>query len=336
MTTGRINQVACRAPQAQEPSPHRETRSATDRTEHHGRRRRQSPRGIDATRTMTHRGLQHVRAHLKECSSDARAEPTRGDTRERRRQTRTGPEHRARPARPTESPLRRAKHSLAARGAQQNPDQPRTRTDVPTRSARQWSRASAPKGAQATTGNANDAAHQAGGEWELRPRARHAVQGRHAAPSSKRTKAQRHARCTRRFASGDCDRKRNRSPNQRLLARVGVRTPRTRKKSTPPRPGVNRTRNCGMRRARVRAQRTRPPCSEPQGPRGSARLEALNVNAGRRAGYPAAPKPVDRALARSLSAATRPLALAPPARPHRAHAPNGHFAAPQADTRVLR
>ena len=38
---------------------------------------------------MTHRGLQHVRAHLKECSSDARAEPTRGDTRERRRQTRT-------------------------------------------------------------------------------------------------------------------------------------------------------------------------------------------------------------------------------------------------------
>ena len=138
MTTGRINQVACRAARAAPiPEETSTTRSATDRatdpreTRAHSHAQFNGRITARATRTEP-RWLQHVRAqcyngfgsHTRPLSRESR----RARRRNRRRRT---PTERSAADRRTESPLRPAEHPLATRGAQQTethatPDRVRT------------------------------------------------------------------------------------------------------------------------------------------------------------------------------------------------------------------
>ena len=130
MTTGRINQVACRAARA--PIHHTRwstgastTRSATDRATDRRETRAHRWKTIDARATRTEpRWLQHVRAQCKMWVGVARA------TALSREQPRAPPEpettrykERAAASRRTESPLRPAEHPLATRGAQHTGDE---------------------------------------------------------------------------------------------------------------------------------------------------------------------------------------------------------------------
>ena len=125
MTTGRINQVACRAARA--PIHHTRwstgastTRSATDRATDRRETRAQRWKTTDARATRTEpRWLQHVRAQCKMWVGVARATAlSREQPRAPPKPETTRYKERAAASRRTESPLRPAEHPLATRGAQ--------------------------------------------------------------------------------------------------------------------------------------------------------------------------------------------------------------------------
>ena len=133
MTTGRINQVACRAPRrharhapSRNPQRHRPNDRAPSAPTGINRRARSYPRAPafspEAPPTRRRR-LQHVRAQLMCVFSDG---PTRASS-ENDAQAESPPQtdapriHKRHRPRQTERPLRPAKHSLAASGAQPFP-----------------------------------------------------------------------------------------------------------------------------------------------------------------------------------------------------------------------
>jgi hypothetical protein len=207
MTTGRINQVACRAARA--PIHHTRwstgastTRSATDRATDRRETRAHRWKTIDARATRTEpRWLQHVRAQCKMWVGVARA------TALSREQPRAPPEpettrykERAAASRRTESPLRPAEHPLATRGAQHTQIMQGRTDDTP-----HW---------QGSQPEQQAGAHRPSqAKSRLRPRAGPCCAG----PSAPQPKGRgAHAHCTRWLAPDACEQSRNRSHNSKM------------------------------------------------------------------------------------------------------------------------
>ena len=203
MTTGRINQVACRAPLGRRTlPPHRAEGEYTPQPQRNSQRHR--PHGAICTPPAPpHEGSGAGRAKdTAGCSTcvrkkvfhrtDATPRRTRLPKKCARRQgTRPPPQadHDAsEPSekapklapdqpRPTECPLRHAKHSLAARGTQRLPTRIRATADAST--PRNGACSRTPHGPRLS--RTPEATHRHDPIRTLRPRARHGVQGHHAA-----------------------------------------------------------------------------------------------------------------------------------------------------------
>ena len=203
MTTGRINQVACRAPPGRRTlPPHRAEGeyaatpaklAAPPTARRHLHPTRSAPRGgSGAGRAKDTAGCSTCVRKKVFHRTDATPRRTRLPKKCARRQgTRPPPQadHDAsEPSekapklapdqpRPTECPLRHAKHSLAARGTQRLPTRIRATADAST--PRNGACSRTPHGPRLS--RTPEATHRHDPIRTLRPRARHGVQGHHAA-----------------------------------------------------------------------------------------------------------------------------------------------------------
>ena len=338
MTTGRINQVACRAPPGRRTlPPHRAEGeyaatpaklAAPPTARRHLHPTRSAPRGKRRGASQRHRGLQHVRAQ-KGVSSDGRDPPPHATPEEVRAQTRHAPaaasrsrrerafgksaQTRAGPAATNRvsTPSREALVGGARHAAAPDPnpsDRRRlhaSKRGVLAHAARSEALENARSDAQ--TRSDQDAAATRAPWCAGSPRRRNP-----GSPEDTRH-PRRRARCTRRFAPNACDRSRNHSPNQLVPGHAAPARTHQR---------IAASHTCwrndrGRRAPNLKATR----CRAPRG---------LQRQSRRRAGeWPAAPVPREVERASSLTAAPRLLALPVPAQPHRASAHSALSQTPQ-------
>ena len=234
MTTGRINQVACRAPRRHtqntralaKPAAPPTQRPRAERTTRYKRTREVLPtrtRFFPEAHPTRRRRLQHVRAQLMCVFSDG---PTRASFEndaqaESPPQTDAPRENKRHRPRQTERPLRPAKHSLAASGAQPFPFPNRSLDDARfCRIARARAKRAHEQWSNRRRSNSRDSSKREAAAtsepWCAGPTRRNLKTDFFMKNPSRSRRA---ARCTRRFASNACDKPRNHSPNQRIQAR---------------------------------------------------------------------------------------------------------------------
>ena len=221
MTTGRINQVACRAARDAPIFQGRRARPAAPPTERRSdakHARSDAPKQMGAS---PHARLAPNRAGCSTCvrsvfnglGSHARPLPRESRRARRRNRRRRAPRERSAAGRRTESPLRPAEHPLATRGAQHT----ETRA-TPDRRAPHW------QGSEPEQLGRRASVEFSKARSRLRPRGGPCCAGP-SAPQPTGVGRGADTRCTRWLAPDACEQSRNHSHNSKKC--LGTRAPRS-------------------------------------------------------------------------------------------------------------